>query len=168
MMLFDSVSSESKFMQRLLDLGRAISDPTRLRILNLLRGGDLYVAELADAIEAPLSSLSTHLQILRDTSLVESSRIHRWVSYRLSSDAEAALEGLWQWQGGLPHRAKRDAFRAGLRLMMRQGGCCCEGAGALDRSLEEGGTPMDKCTCGPRCACSSGSGCGCGCCGGSQ
>jgi ArsR family transcriptional regulator len=151
-------------MQLLLDLGRALSDPTRIRILNLLRDRELYVAELADAIEMPLSSLSTHLQILRDAGVVETRRIHRWVAYQIAEPAREPLETLWRWGGELPHRAKRDAIRVGLRLSIRENGCCCHGAGALDRHLEGGGTPMDKCNCGPNCACSCG--CGCGCCGG--
>ena len=64
----------------------ALSDPTRLRLLDLLRGGERCVCELTDALETGQSRLSFHLKILKDAGLVLDRREGRWVYYRLHQD----------------------------------------------------------------------------------
>lgn len=44
---------------------RAVADPTRLRILNLLRGGECCVCELVDSLRVPQPKASRHLAYLR-------------------------------------------------------------------------------------------------------
>ena len=53
---------------------RAFSDRTRLRILNLLRSGELSVCDLINVIGAPQAKISRHLAYLRKAGLVRSSR----------------------------------------------------------------------------------------------
>jgi ArsR family transcriptional regulator, arsenate/arsenite/antimonite-responsive transcriptional repressor len=64
----------------------ALSDPTRLQLVDLLRGGERCVCELTDALEAGQSRLSFHLKILKDAGLVLDRREGRWVYYRLHQD----------------------------------------------------------------------------------
>jgi len=69
----------------------ALSDPTRLAILERLRGGERCVCELTDALEAAQSRLSFHLRTLRDAGLVTDRREGRWVYYALVPEAVERL-----------------------------------------------------------------------------
>ncbi len=76
------------------DLARlfhALSDPTRVEILERLRGGERCVCELTDVLEASQSRLSFHLKTLRQAGLVTDRKEGRWVYYTLVPDAVAAL-----------------------------------------------------------------------------
>ena len=68
---------------------RALSDPTRLEILALLRQGERCVCELTGALDAAQSRLSFHLKVLKDAGLVTDRRDGRWVYYTL---VDAAVE----------------------------------------------------------------------------
>lgn len=63
---------------------RALSDPTRLRILNLLKGGELCVCDLVDILEVPQPTASRHLAYLRKTGLVLTRKEGHWNYYRLA------------------------------------------------------------------------------------
>ena len=65
----------------------ALSDPTRLEILERLRAGERCVCELQDALDAAQSRLSFHLRILRDAGLVSDRKDGRWVYYTLRPEA---------------------------------------------------------------------------------
>ena len=62
----------------------ALTDPTRLRLLRLLRQQELCVCELVDALRIPQYKISRHLRRLRAAGLVEARREGRWMHYRLS------------------------------------------------------------------------------------
>ncbi len=68
----------------------ALSDPTRLRVLELLRDGEQCVCELQATLDAGQSLLSFHLKTLRDAGLVTYRKQGRWAYYGL---AEAGLRG---------------------------------------------------------------------------
>lgn len=69
----------------------ALSDPTRLEILERLRGGERCVCELQDVLDAAQSRLSFHLRTLKDAGLVTDRREGRWVYYALQPPAIADL-----------------------------------------------------------------------------
>jgi ArsR family transcriptional regulator len=69
----------------------ALSDETRLQLLELLRGGEQCVCDLTDALDAAQSRLSFHLKTLKDAGLVTDRREGRWVYYSLNVEA---LEGI--------------------------------------------------------------------------
>jgi DNA-binding transcriptional ArsR family regulator len=56
---------------RLRDLGRAMGDGTRMRVLHLLKGGECTLAELCTALDAPRTTLLHHLALLRGAGLVD-------------------------------------------------------------------------------------------------
>ena len=80
---------------------RALADPTRLQIIDLLRDGERCVCELTDALELGQSLLSFHLRVLKDAGLVSDRREGRWAYYTLNRGALAQLE---VFVGGLPSR----------------------------------------------------------------
>ena len=63
----------------------ALSDETRLRIINLLGEGELCVCDLMGVLKEPQSKISRHLAYLRRTSLVESRKKGLWMHYRLAA-----------------------------------------------------------------------------------
>jgi DNA-binding transcriptional ArsR family regulator len=64
---------------------RALSDPTRRRILELLGEQDLTAGEIADQFPISFASVSRHLGLLRDAGLVRSEREGQHIRYRLNT-----------------------------------------------------------------------------------
>ena len=81
-------------MDRAAALFHALSDPTRLRLVDLLRGGERCVCDLTDALEAGQSRLSFHLKTLKDAGLVLDRKEGRWVYYRLNPEQLERLAGV--------------------------------------------------------------------------
>src|SRR5262245_21806294 len=63
---------------------RAFSDPTRLRILNLLLPGELCVCDIVNTLRIPLPTASRHLAYLKKSGLVEARRDGLWMHYQLA------------------------------------------------------------------------------------
>lgn len=64
----------------------ALSDETRLRIIDRLSAGERCVCDLADLLETGQSRLSFHLKILKDAGILTDRRAGRWVYYCLNPD----------------------------------------------------------------------------------
>jgi DNA-binding transcriptional ArsR family regulator len=76
---------------------KALAHPVRLRILALLRGGELCVCEVAGVLGLAPSTVSEHLTGLRRAGVVREWKVGRWVHVALSDEAAARpmLEALW-------------------------------------------------------------------------
>ncbi len=70
-------------------LFKAFADPVRLRLLNLLAGGEVCVCHLHDALDLPQSTVSRHLGYLRRRGLVVGRKEGLWVHYRLARPVAA-------------------------------------------------------------------------------
>jgi DNA-binding transcriptional ArsR family regulator len=73
---------------------RGFGDPSRLKILEILRDGPLTVGEIVDASELSQSNVSNHLGCLRDCGLVTAEKQGRYVIYHLSDDRVGDLLAL--------------------------------------------------------------------------
>jgi ArsR family transcriptional regulator len=80
-------------MPSILKTLRVVADPNRLRILLLLRGEELSVAELQEILTMGQSTISTHLSQLKQAGLVEDRRTGKSNLYRLTP-ANGILTGL--------------------------------------------------------------------------
>lgn len=117
-------------MQQLLATTKAFADPTRVRVICALREEELCVCELCDALDVVQSTLSTHLQYLRQARLVRTRNEGKWVYYALTKEFARVAEALLRL-----HRAEldadpllsRDATRLRRRLALRDDGSCCRG-----------------------------------------
>jgi ArsR family transcriptional regulator len=69
------------------EIFKAMSDPCRLKILLLLREGELCVCEIMIGLDRPQSTTSHHLSILKDAGLIKERKDGRWSRYRLSEGA---------------------------------------------------------------------------------
>jgi ArsR family transcriptional regulator len=103
---------------------RALSDRTRLRILNLLQTGELCVCDLVDILEVPQPTASRHLAYLRKTGLVLTRKDSHWNYYRLAPAHRPFHEKLMACLAvccqDYPQLA-RDKEK-----LKRQGKTCCE------------------------------------------
>jgi DNA-binding transcriptional ArsR family regulator len=74
-----------------LDAMRALAEPVRWRIVELLGTEELCVCHLVEELDIPQPLVSHHLKVLRDAGLVDSERFRYWTYYRLRTDALADL-----------------------------------------------------------------------------
>lgn len=66
----------------------AVSEPTRLRIVNCLSAAPLFVSELQAVLGVPQPTVSRHLKVLRDAGLVRDTPVAQYVLYRLRRPPE--------------------------------------------------------------------------------
>jgi ArsR family transcriptional regulator len=88
-------------MKQAVKVFKALGDPTRLRIVKLLEGGELCVCQLIAVLGMGQSRISRHLSILKEAGLIVDNRKGKWVHYRLccpdaSTNVCACLNGLSQ------------------------------------------------------------------------
>ena len=81
-------------VDRAVSLYHALSDPIRLSILEMLRGGERCVCDLQDDLGAAQSKLSFHLRVLREAGLVEDRREGRWSYYTIVPEGLAEVHDL--------------------------------------------------------------------------
>ena len=72
---------------------RALSDPTRRRILELLRSRDMTAGEIAAKFELAKPTLSGHFAVLREAGLIQGDRAGTTITYRLN--VSVLEEALW-------------------------------------------------------------------------
>jgi ArsR family transcriptional regulator len=70
----------------------ALSEPLRIRLLELLREQELCVCELCEVLEVSQSKLSFHLKTLKEAGLVRSRQEGRWIYYSLNLPQFVVLE----------------------------------------------------------------------------
>lgn len=70
-------------MEHIATILKALSDPTRLRILSLLRHGELCVCDLTESMQIPQSTISRHLSSLKNAGWVKPRRSGKWMHYCL-------------------------------------------------------------------------------------
>lgn len=85
----------------------------------------LCVCELADILDMPQSSVSSHVQIIRKAGLFESERCGKWNYFRVQPKARKAIEQLLHFHGDPSNPVwEADAKRAIARLRERENSCC--------------------------------------------
>jgi len=84
-------------------LFHALSDETRLEIMERLKHGEQCVCDLTDALKAGQSRLSFHLKVLKDAGLITDRPDGRWIYYSLNAEAlEELVEVVQSLQGSRP------------------------------------------------------------------
>jgi len=101
-------------LHRAVTLFHALSDETRLSILDMLRDGERCVCELQEELDAAQSRLSFHLRVLREAGLVTDRREGRWSYYSIVPEALAEVHDL-----AVEMQPKKGALR-----VVRNGDCC--------------------------------------------
>ena len=102
-------------MRSTLRITKALSDMQRLRIMLLLRSGELCVCQIIAVLGLAPSTVSKHLSILSTAELVDSRKEGRWAYYRLPQGAALkAVKPVLKWLNvslGAAETALRDARR---------------------------------------------------------
>lgn len=90
-------------MQNALPIFRALADPTRLRILSLVRRMELSIGELAQVLRQSQPRVSRHVKILADSGLIDRNKEGAWVFLRACRGelAEPAFAALDAWEVGV-------------------------------------------------------------------
>jgi len=101
-------------VDRAVSLFHALSDPIRLSIMELLRGGERCVCDLQDDLETAQSKLSFHLKVLKDAGLVEDRREGRWSYYTIVPESLAEVHDL----------TVAMTPKKGTLPVLRSGPCC--------------------------------------------
>ncbi len=70
-------------MEYLLNIFKALSEETRLRILKLLENGELCVCDIVAALEMVQPKVSFHLNVLKEAGFLKDRKQGRWTHYRL-------------------------------------------------------------------------------------
>src|SRR5213592_2934375 len=107
-------------LTRAAQLFHALSDETRLGILEKLQSGEQCVCDLQDDLDAAQSRLSFHLRVLREAGLVADRKEGRWSYYSLVPDALGEAHDVVRALAS-ERPVGRGAGRARLRVL---GSCC--------------------------------------------
>ena len=84
---------------------KALSDPIRREILNLLKGGRLSAGEICDHFPVTGASISRHLSVLKDADLIRDTREGKFIYYDLNA---SVLEEILLWVKDLKGENEHD------------------------------------------------------------
>ena len=73
---------------------KALADPTRREILNLLKKGKLSAGEITDHFNVTAAAISRHLSVLKEAELIEDTRDGKYIFYELNA---SVLEEIMLW-----------------------------------------------------------------------
>jgi len=77
---------------------RALADPIRREILELLKGGRMSAGEIVEHFEVTGASISRHLSVLKEADLIRDARQGKFIYYELNT---SVLEEIMLWLTGL-------------------------------------------------------------------
>ena len=84
---------------------KALSDPIRREILNLLKGGRLSAGQIVDHFPVTGASISRHLSVLKDADLIRDTREGKFIYYDLNT---SVLEEILLWVKDLKGENEHD------------------------------------------------------------
>ena len=73
---------------------KALADPTRREILNLLKKGKLSAGEITEHFQITGAAISRHLSVLREADLIDDTREGKYIFYELNA---SVLEEIMLW-----------------------------------------------------------------------
>jgi len=88
--LFD-LAGDDREVEAQLPVFKALANESRIRILNALRDGELCACELQVVLDAPQSTVASHLRELNDAGIVKKRRQGKWTYYRIGDTAALQL-----------------------------------------------------------------------------
>lgn len=84
---------------------KALSDPIRREILNLLKGGRMSAGDIVEHFEVTGASISRHLSVLKDADLIRDRREGKYIYYELNA---SVLEEIMLWIADLKGEEGND------------------------------------------------------------
>ncbi len=114
-------------MKNVVAFAHALADETRWRIVQLIFNEPMCVCELADILDMPQSSVSSHMQVIKKADFLDSERCEKWIYYRVAANHRHLLQNMGEFFEASPERdvvLKADAKNAVKRLAERDDSCC--------------------------------------------
>ena len=87
---------------------RALSDPIRREILNLLKGGRMAAGDIVEHFEVTGAAISRHLSILKEADLIRDRREGKFILYELNA---SVLEEILLWVAELKGEDTNDQIQ---------------------------------------------------------
>ncbi len=84
---------------------RALSDPIRREILNLLKNGRMSAGDIVDRFDVTGASISRHLSVLKEADLIRDNREGKYIFYELNT---SVLEDVMLWITALKGEGEND------------------------------------------------------------
>ena len=84
---------------------KALSDPIRRDILNLLKNGRMSAGDIVERFEVTGASISRHLSVLKDADLIRDKREGKYIYYELNA---SVLEEIMLWIADLKGEEGND------------------------------------------------------------
>lgn len=85
---------------------KALSDPTRREILNLLRAGPLSAGEILEHFQITGASLSHHLSVLKTAGLIDDEKKGKYIFYTLNT---TVLDDILNWMMSLKEKKENES-----------------------------------------------------------
>jgi len=126
---------KSALYEQFARIGKALSAPARLELLDLLGQGPRTVEALAEQASLSVANASRHLQVLRAARLIEAEKRGQFVAYRLASDEVGAL---WLALRGLGERRLAEIEQATAAYFEQRGAMEPVAGDELLRRVQEG------------------------------
>jgi ArsR family transcriptional regulator len=121
-------------MRDFMTITKALSDPSRVRILLALRRGELCVCQITELFGFAPSTISKHLSVLHHAGLIVSRKAERWVYYRLAGKtAPVAVREALDWahkslaktnEAAADTKKLKQILRTDLAVICRRQKCC--------------------------------------------
>lgn len=111
---------DSRRLRDLPEVFKALSDPTRLRLLNLLAEGEVCVCHLGEVLRIVQPKVSRHLAYLKRAGLVSARREGKWMHYGWGKHEDPMTRGILD---GVRDWMMKDPAMARERKALK--GVCC-------------------------------------------
>ncbi len=103
-------------MKTFMKVMKALSDPSRVKIMKMLQKRVMCVCEITEALGVAQSTASKHLKILEDAGLITFRKEGLWVNYALADGGASPYAA--SMIGNLKHWLEDDPAVAGLALQL--------------------------------------------------
>jgi ArsR family transcriptional regulator len=135
-------------MNDLLNIFKALSDETRIRILKLLEGGELCVCDIVAALDMIQPKVSFHLSVLKEAGLLKDRKQGKWIHYCIDDSdifrrflVLSVLERISESLIREDHKRLKEFLKAkkakGEIISLKVRKACCEN-GALSKEIKHG------------------------------
>ncbi len=134
-------------MNDLLNIFKALSDETRIRILKLLEEGELCVCDIVTALDMIQPKVSFHLCVLKDAGLIKDRKQGKWIHYSLNESdifrRFLILSVLERISGSLIQEDNKrlkeflKTKNSRRNIVLKGKGTCCE-SGAQSKKVKHG------------------------------
>lgn len=81
----------------MIDIFKALSEESRLRILSILLEGQMCVCEIEEGLNLTQSNASRHLKLLKDCGILEFDKKAQWTYYSISKSFKSEHSDLWNY-----------------------------------------------------------------------